>query len=164
MVEEQIPLTKVYNGWDVYQEEIAKALAPLTDEQLTLRVAPHLRSIGEIALHIIAVRVRWFTQVLQVDEPDLLPLATWDRPTPDTPMRTASELVEGFATTWGMVERALAKWTPTDLDAVMEGERHGEHYSFTRQWVIWHVAEHDLHHGGEISLTLGAHGLQAPDI
>jgi len=164
MAEEHIPLSKVFNGWGAYQEEIAKSLAPLTDEQLTLRVAPHLRSIGEIALHIIAVRVRWFTQVLQVDEPDLLPIAAWDRPSPDTPTRTASELGEGFAATWGMVERALAKWTPADLDAVMEGERHGEHYSFTRQWVIWHVAEHDLHHGGEISLTLGANNLQAPDI
>ena len=25
----------------------------------------------------------------------------------------------------------------------------------TRQWVIWHLIEHDVHHGGEISLTLG---------
>ncbi|HEX4716084.1 MAG TPA: DinB family protein [Ktedonobacteraceae bacterium] len=29
----------------------------------------------------------------------------------------------------------------------------------TRQWIIWHVIEHDLHHGGEISLILGTHGL-----
>jgi hypothetical protein len=34
----------------------------------------------------------------------------------------------------------------------------------TRQWVIWHLIEHDLHHGGEISLTLGMYGLVAPEI
>ena len=164
MAEEQIALTKIFDGWGAYQEKIAEAVAPLTPEQLVLRVAPQIRSIGEIATHIIAVRVRWFTQVLQVDEPDLLPLAAWDRPAPDAPARTAVELAEGFAASWGMVERALAEWTPADLDGVMEGTRHGEAYSLTRQWVIWHVAEHDLHHGGEISLTLGAHGLQAPDI
>ncbi len=78
--------------------------------------------------------------------------------------RAHGELAEGFAATWGMVERALSRWTPADLDEVIEGTWHGESYSFTRQWVIWHVAEHDLHHGGEISLTLGANGLQAPDI
>jgi len=27
--------------------------------------------------------------------------------------------------------------------------------------VVWHVLEHDLHHGGEISLMLGLHRLQA---
>jgi hypothetical protein len=26
------------------------------------------------------------------------------------------------------------------------------------------VLEHDLHHGGEISLTLGIHGLPAPQL
>ena len=35
---------------------------------------------------------------------------------------------------------------------------------FTRQWVVWHLIEHDLHHGGEVSLMLGMQGLAAPDI
>jgi uncharacterized damage-inducible protein DinB len=34
----------------------------------------------------------------------------------------------------------------------------------TRGWVLWHILEHDLHHGGEISLTLGAHGLPGIEI
>ncbi|HEY6285010.1 MAG TPA: hypothetical protein VIX20_05065 [Ktedonobacteraceae bacterium] len=34
----------------------------------------------------------------------------------------------------------------------------------SRQWVIWHVIEHDLHHGGELSFSLGAHNLAAPDL
>lgn len=25
--------------------------------------------------------------------------------------------------------------------------------------IIWHVLEHEIHHGGEISLVLGQHGL-----
>ena len=164
MPEEQTPLTGIFDGWGAYQAKIAEAVGPLTPEQLTLRVAPQVRSLGEIATHMIAVRVRWFTGVLNVDEPELLPLAAWDRPAPDAPARTAAELAEGFAASWGMVERALARWTPADLSEVMEGTRYGEAYSFTRQWVIWHVVEHDLHHGGELSLTLGAHGLEAPDI
>ena len=36
--------------------------------------------------------------------------------------------------------------------------------ALSRQWVIWHVIEHDLHHGGEVSLMLGTHGLAAPDL
>lgn len=37
-------------------------------------------------------------------------------------------------------------------------------YQFTRQWGIWHVAEHDMHHGGELFFTLGMHGLPTPDL
>jgi uncharacterized damage-inducible protein DinB len=37
----------------------------------------------------------------------------------------------------------------------------GQKYDVSRSWVIYHVLEHDLHHGGEVSLTLGIHGLQA---
>jgi len=29
---------------------------------------------------------------------------------------------------------------------------------------VSHVLEHDLHHGGEIALTLGTNGLPAPDL
>ncbi|GER91949.1 hypothetical protein KDW_61110 [Dictyobacter vulcani] len=34
----------------------------------------------------------------------------------------------------------------------------------TRQWVIWHLIEHDLHHGGELSFVLGAHNISAIDL
>jgi uncharacterized damage-inducible protein DinB len=30
--------------------------------------------------------------------------------------------------------------------------------------VIWHLMEHDLHHGGEISQVLGSHGIPALDL
>jgi uncharacterized damage-inducible protein DinB len=29
----------------------------------------------------------------------------------------------------------------------------------TRQWMIWHVLEHEIHHGGELSLALGNYAL-----
>jgi uncharacterized damage-inducible protein DinB len=31
-------------------------------------------------------------------------------------------------------------------------------------YIIWHVAEHDAHHAGEISLILGMHGLPGLDM
>ena len=37
----------------------------------------------------------------------------------------------------------------------------GHTSSKSRAWVVWHVLEHDLHHGGEVSLTLGVHGIPA---
>jgi uncharacterized damage-inducible protein DinB len=35
-------------------------------------------------------------------------------------------------------------------------------YEDARGWIIWHLIEHDLHHGGELFYTLGSHGIEVP--
>ena len=149
-------------GWRAYQDHISAALAPLSAEQLALRAAPNLRSIDELTRHIIGVRAAWFHDVLRVGDAAFAAFAQWDRP--DSPPRTTSELVSGLAATWQVMQDALALFTPADLQATVEAERRGKKYSFVRGWVVWHVIEHDLHHGGEIAYSLGMHGLTAPDI
>jgi hypothetical protein len=67
MAEDNFTLTTFYTSWKAYQDHITGALAPLTAEQLELRAAPHLRSIGENALHIIGCRAFWFTDFLGED-------------------------------------------------------------------------------------------------
>lgn len=59
---------------------------------------------------------------------------------------------------------ATVDTTPEDMDYIFRGERWGQPYALSRQWVTWHVIEHDLHHGGELSFSLGANGLAAPDL
>src|SRR6266487_3149988 len=139
MTDKQTTLMTLYKGWDVYQEQLVKAITPLAAEQLALRAAPQLRSVGMIAAHIVGARVRWFHRLMGEGSVDIHMLGIWDRP--EAPVRSAAE-----------------------LDHVFEGTYGGEEYSLTRQWIIWHVIEHDLHHGGEISLTLGAHGLLGLDL
>ncbi len=162
MTDGQTTLLPLFKGWDVYQEKLAMAIAPLTAEQLTLRAGPHLRSIGMIAAHIVGARVRWFHQLMGEGSVDMHSLGMWDRP--EAPVHSAKELVQGLEESWQLIQHALSHWTIADLDYVFEGTYSGEEYSLTRQWIIWHVIEHDVHHGGEISLTLGAHGLTGLDL
>jgi hypothetical protein len=61
MAQDTFTLTTFNTSWKEYQERLKTALAPLTAEQLTLRAAAGLRSIGENATHIVAVRAGWFT-------------------------------------------------------------------------------------------------------
>ena len=162
MTDKQTTLVTLYKGWDVYQEQLVKAITPLAAEQLALSAAPQLRSVGMIAAHIVGARVRWFHRLMGEGSADIHLLGTWDRP--EAPIRSAAELVEGLEESWQLMQNSLAHWTLADLDYVFEGAYSGEDYSLTRQWIIWHVIEHDLHHGGEISLTLGAHGLLGLDL
>jgi uncharacterized damage-inducible protein DinB len=162
MSENQVSLATVYKGWDVYQQHLTRAIAPLLAEQLALRAAAHLHSIGELAAHIVGARAGWFYLLLGEGGPDIERLTTWGDD--GTAIPAAAELVQGLETTWHVIENALARWTLSDLDQLYEGNWHDRPYSLTRQWVIWHLIEHDMHHGGELSFTLGMHGLTAPDL
>jgi uncharacterized damage-inducible protein DinB len=162
MAEDNVALTTFYESWKRYQDHLQEAIAPLTADQLALRAAPHLRSIGELARHIIGVRAGWFHNILGEGDDEFGAYHGWDQP--DAPERTARELVNGLVATWHGMQEALGRFTPGDLARIVTGERKGRTFAYQRAWVFWHVLEHDLHHGGEIALTLGMHGLQALDI
>ena len=158
MTEQQLNLLSFYKGWDAYQALLIKAVAPLSSEELALRAAPHLRSVGENVAHLISGRVSNFL-VLGEAGAEMAPLEQWD--IPGAPLRSAAELVSGLESTWQMIQTALVRWIPADLeDVFVDGE--GEQAPrFTRQSIIWSTIKHDLHHGGEISLTLRAHHVVA---
>lgn len=157
--EEALRLSAFYDGWGAYQRMLVEAVAPLTPDHLSLRAAPGLRSIGEIAGHVISARVVWFHEVMGEGSDHVEPMASWGDVS-RSPKLNAADLERGLERSWDMIAHALDHWTAADLGA--EFERRGERV--TRQEIIWHVIEHDLHHGGEISLTLGQHGLRALDL
>lgn len=161
MSEDQSTLSAYYEGWHNYQELLIQALAPLSAEQLSLSAGATLRTIRTMALHIIGARARWFYDLMEVGDQEFAELRTWDRP--HAPARDAAQLAYGLETSWRVMQTALANWTPEEMQYRYKGEEN-EPETITRQWVIWHLIEHDLHHGGEISLTLGLHGLKAPDL
>src|ERR1700739_152684 len=109
MTDNQTKLAKLYKGSDVYQEQLVKAISPLTAEQLALRAAPNLRSVGMIAAHIVGARVRWFHRLMGEGDVDIHTLGIWDRP--EAPVRSAAELVEGLEESWQLIQNSLAHWT-----------------------------------------------------
>jgi len=162
VAEQQISLLPLYKGWDTYQELLIKAIEPLSLDQLSLRAAPQLRSIGENAAHIVGTRVGWLHYVLKEGGEDLVS-RTWGDSA--QPASSATELISGLETTWQVIQDALHRWTIADLEEIFhDTDEDGEEKALTRQWVIWHLIEHDVHHGGEISFTLGMHCLAAIDL
>ncbi len=162
MSEDNFTLTTFYTFWKEYQDHIKAAIAPLTAEQLELRAAPHLRSIGENALHIIGCRAVWFIDFLGEDGgPTMKIYEEWNKMalSPGAPIPTAAKLAQGLDDTWQFMADRLARWSPDDMRQTFPDDWDGKQVDLSRAWVVWHVMEHDLHHGGELSLTLGIHGL-----
>ena len=167
MTEQALPLITFYKGWATYQQNLVEMIAPLSVEQLALPAASHRWTIGMLAGHIIANRVWWFQVWMGEGSPDLAPVAHWDPSDQEyQPPVGATELVAGLRSTWEMIAGSLARWTAADLEKVFQPpaslrEDERENFPpFSRQWIIWHVLEHEIHHGGELSLVLGGYGLQ----
>jgi uncharacterized damage-inducible protein DinB len=152
-------LMPFYRGWDRYQALLMDAVAPLTAEKLALQASSTLRPVWLLAAHIISARAHWIHRVLRAGEDTVAPFMPWDDD--GAPVRSGAELVAGLATTWELIQSSLDRWTTATLGDEFVTRR-GE--QVTRQEVVWHVLEHDLHHGGERFFTLGIHGLLTPDL
>ena len=161
MAEGNFTLTTFYDNWKAYQDHIKAAIAPLTTEQLALEASPHLRTVGQLALHIIGCRAGWFTYTMGENWGDEgKTYAEWDAR--GASMRTPAEMVEAFERTWQGMADCLARWNDDDMRKTFEDDwGDGKIVHLSRAWIVYHVMEHDLHHGGELSLTLGMHGIPA---
>jgi uncharacterized damage-inducible protein DinB len=166
MNEQTVPLITFYKGWANYQQSLVEMLASLSSAQLGLRALTHQWTIGQLAGHIVGNRVWWFQVWMGEGSPELAFIAHWD-PADEvgqSPL-TAPELVAGLEATWRMIEEALNRWTVADLaqvfplPAALKEEERQFFSPYSRQWIIWHVLEHEIYHGGELSLALGSYGL-----
>lgn len=155
-------LDVIYENWRVYNEKLRDAVAPLTNEQLSLQPAAGMWPLGQILQHIISVRAGWFSGTIQEEDEAMNAYMAWGQR--DSPARSAAELARGLDDTWAFIESRLQRWTPEDRARTFPDEWDGQVIEVSRSWVIYHVMEHDLHHGGEVSLILGMNGLRTPDI
>ena len=144
-------------GWQEYQEQLGVIVRDLTPEQLSARAAPQLRTVGETAAHLVAGRAFWFAEVLHEGDEEAAAIAHWDEA--GQPTRRAGELAHALDLTSALMQRALGRWTPEELTEPIILPWIGPKYPITRAWVVWHVLEHDLHHGGELTHALGTLGL-----
>jgi len=163
MSNDSMPLMTVFDGWEGHQRSLVDAIRPLTREQLAFRPAPQLRSVGELAEHISQGRIDWFDrmQARRIPKPD--ELTGVDNPH-ETIDEDAPALVRHLETSWAVVADTLRGWTVADLTATYQHVYFGRTYNISRQWTIWRIMTHDMHHGGELALMLGLQGISVPEL
>ncbi|GCE15686.1 DinB family protein [Tengunoibacter tsumagoiensis] len=170
MAEQTSPHVAFYKqGWENYQQTLIKTISSLSSEQLALPIAAHSRSIGELLNHMIGARFNWFYMWMGEGDPNL----DWSDGDDgdEAALSRADSLVALFEKSWHVISSALDRWTSADLEKLfsppashqswLRNQGLPEEVPHTRQWIIWHVLEHEIHHGGEFSLALGAHGLES---
>ena len=159
-------LAEIYRGYEVHQGRLIKMIAPLDQAQLDLAAAPHLWPVRTLACHIVAARSWWFHSWMEEGSPEFGAMTQWDE---DEALATrpASEIVRGLEESFSVMKSSLERWSPADLAKEFirpTPNAEGARPRRSRQWIVWHVLEHDVHHGGEISFSLGMYGVPGLDL
>ena len=175
MAESQaVPLASIFDGWSGYQTSLVHAIEPLTPEQLAFTPFEGQRTVGEIARHISLGRLNWFMRMNAPLSADLCArIQDWtedrdgNRYIVDESIAItgqAAELVAWLRSTWEMVEATLSQWTVADLALTYKHTYWGTTYEVPRQWTIWRIMAHDIHHGGQLTIMLGMQGIEAMEL
>jgi uncharacterized damage-inducible protein DinB len=157
-----------YDRWPQYNRRLTEVIGAMTDEHLAIRPAPDLFPIWATVGHTAGVRVYWLCAIVGEPGAETTPFPHpaddpgWEDDL-DHP-RSAVELVTALDTTWAIVDRLLDRWTPEILGEEIErfyGEVRQIH---TRGSILQRLMTHEAYHCGELSQTLGIHGLPQIDL
>ncbi|HEY7847369.1 MAG TPA: DinB family protein [Candidatus Limnocylindria bacterium] len=156
-----------YDRWPQYNRRLRDVIAAMTDEQLAVRPAPERWPIWATVGHTAAMRVYWLCAV--VGEPgaettpfDITQEDGWEDDLAHP--RAAAELVGALDTTFAVVEGILDRWTPDMLATEVRREYDGQVQVHSRGSIVQRIFSHEAYHCGELSQTLGMHGLPQIDL
>lgn len=156
-----------YAGWRFTNERLVERIGALSLEQLELRAASGLWPIWATAAHIAGARVYWLCAIFKEPGAERTPFTGptgegWEDDL--THPRRASELIDALESSWKIVEDCLERWTAAMLQVEFRREVDNQIQIHTRQSVVMRLLTHDAEHCGEISQTLGVHGLTEIDL
>ena len=159
-----------YEGWQIYNERILEVVRDLSAEELAVRPAPERWPIWATVGHTAGVRVYWLCGVFGEPGAETTPFAISDlerglgwEDDLDTP-RSSAELTEALESSWQIIASCLERWTPDMLFEQFERQAGEKTQVHTRQSVLIRLLSHDAYHCGELSQTLGIHGLPQIDL
>jgi uncharacterized damage-inducible protein DinB len=157
-----------YADWARFNQRMIEGLRNLTPEQLALRPAPQRWPMWATVGHTAGVRPYWLCGVFGepgvegTPFPDILTGLGWEDDLAH--LRDAVELVGALETTWEIVDGVLERWTTTMLAEPVEVEVDGRKRVLSRRALLMRLVTHDAYHSGELSQTLGIHGLTQIDL
>jgi uncharacterized damage-inducible protein DinB len=163
-------LKEVFDGWQGYQSSLERAIAPLAQEQLAWRPLPGVRSLGEVIRHLSVGRITWLARINPpgIEEArSLIPEWYTDADGAHHAVESSGSadnstvLAQWLKVSWAPIRQMLDQWTVQDLTETYIHRFQGTNYRVSRQWTVWRILSHDVHHGGQIAMMLAMQGVEA---
>jgi uncharacterized damage-inducible protein DinB len=128
--------------------------------------------VEETIRHIVAGRLNWFLRMqaplsaeLAREVPEWIEDKDGNRyVSEDALSADPAELIRWMERTWQMIETTLTEWTVGELGYTYLHTYWGKTYTISRQWTIWRILSHDIHHGGQLSLLLYMQGIEPAEL
>lgn len=157
----------VYDKWPQYNQRLRDVIAAMTDEQLAIRPSPEGFPIWATVGHTAGMRVYWLCEIVGEPGAEATPFTVpltegWEDDLSHP--RAAAELVGALDTTFAVIEGVLDRWTPDMLATEVRREYNGVVTIHSRSSVLQRIFSHEAYHCGELSQTLGIHGLPQIDL
>jgi uncharacterized damage-inducible protein DinB len=151
-----------FDRWPQYNRRFTERVAEMTDAQLACRPSAKHWPIWAIVGHTAGSRVYWLCHVFGEPGSETTPFTGpygegWEDDL-DHP-RSAAELVDAMTSTFALVERCLDGWSFDSLSETVERMYGDQRQLHDRASVLQRMLTHEAYHAGEISQTLGQHGL-----
>ena len=153
--------------WPQYNRRLREVVAAMTDAQLAIRPSADGSPIWATVGHTAGVRVYWLCNVVGEPGAETTPFTDvanigWEDDL-DHP-RGADELVGALDSTFRIIENCLDRWTPDMLIDKIQRDYNGTSQVHTRSSILQRLFSHEAYHCGELSQTLGIHGLPQVDL
>ena len=153
--------------WPQYNRRIREVIGTMTADELAIRPSADGWPIWATVGHTAAARVYWLCHVVGEPGAERTPFSDpdaggWEDDL-DHP-RSADELVGALDSTFAIVEHCLDRWTPGMLAEEIRRTYDGSMQVHHRGSVLQRLFSHDTYHCGELSQTLGIHGLPQIDL
>ncbi len=126
--------------------------------------------MGEVFRHIALGRLNWLARISApqieravADIPEWFTDSDGTRHIVEEAIRydSAQILAEWLQCSWTPIQAILQEWTVENLFEMSHHRFRGTDYLISRQWVLWRILSHDIHHGGQIAAMLAAQNIDA---
>lgn len=156
-----------YDMWPQYNRRLREVVSAMTDEQLAIRPSPDGSPIWATVGDTAGVRVYWLCVVVGEAGAETTPFTDaanggWEDDLAHP--RGAAELGAALDSTFALIEGCLDRWTPDMLADRIRRDYGGTVQVHTRGSILQRLFSHEAYHCGELSQTLGIHGLPQIDL
>ena len=144
-----------FDHWNIVWRDLLRAVSLLRDDHLVFRPAVNYdRTVGEILDHIADLEAGWIHYVICRQLPD------WPQPDLTRPVT-----VEAHKIRLNQIHRETLAYLPTiplaDFERIIQIPGDG---TAKLGRILWHVLEQQIHHRGELFLSLSLLGIDRPEI
>lgn len=138
--------------WQAEAEKTDKILSKLTDDSLNKQLVPGLRTLGQLAWHILETPREMLEHTgLHVTGPEYRSL----------PPTTIRQLIDEHHSVVASVAHEIqTHWNNKSLHQT--DQMYGE--TWTRSQTLWALIAHMIHHRGQMTVFMRIAGLQVPGI